>query len=272
MGLTIVIVAVSIAFSIGIAVFVMKQAGVLGPRKRVLASGEQGQATIMGVAPTGTVINEINYVCKFQLRVSVPGRETYDVDTKESVPITAMGAIVPGTVVGVRVDPKDPTAVFIDWSVGITPAGGAAAASQTPPSTGDLATALHDPAAAAHIQRGSAADLLRTGQPATGVLKSFADTGNTPRSLGNPVAPEAMDDPLFVMTVDLQFAPGTPPIEGTVVHRVPRAIAPTLRIGMPLTCAVDPGNPTRRFAINWDAAAPGQQQYPSTSAPSASHN
>jgi hypothetical protein len=157
--------------------------------------------------------------------------------------------------VSVKVDPADPTKVFINWSAGIVPAGAASAAAQTPPSTGDIANALHDPAAAAGVQRGSAAELLRTGQPATGVLKSFADTGNTPRSLGHANVPaENMDDPLFVLTVDLQFGAGMSPIEGTVVHRVPRAIAPTLRIGMALKCAVDPSNPTRRFAIDWSAA------------------
>ena len=152
--------------------------------------------------------------------------------------------------------------MFVDWKAGVVPAGAAAAAaSQTPPSAGDLAGALHDRAAAANIPTGSAAELLRTGQPASGVLKSFADTGNTPRSLGHPVAPQNMDDPLYVLTVDLQFSPGTAPIEGTIVHRVPRAVVPMLRIGMPLKCAVDPGNPTRRFTIDWDAAvapaAPG---------------
>jgi hypothetical protein len=256
MGTTMLIVAASIVFSIGIAAFVLKQAGVFGPRKRVLASGQPGRATILGVTPTGTVINEINYVCKFQLRVSVPGRATYDVETKESVPITAMGALVPGTVVGVRVDAQKPASVFIDWSAGVV-AAGAAPAPQAPPSTGDLAAALHDRTAAANVPQGSAADLLRTGQPATGVLTSFADTGNTARSLGHTVAPEAMDDPLFVLTVELQFAPGTPAVEGTVVHRVPRTLVPTLRLGMPLRCAVDPGNPTRRFAIAWDTAALG---------------
>jgi hypothetical protein len=77
-----------------------------------------------------------------------------------------------------------------------------------------------------------------------------------------------MDDPLYVMTVDLQFAAGTPPIEGTVVHRVPRAIVTSLRIGMPLNCAVDPGNPTRRFAINWAVPAAPQAQYPTSKAQS----
>ena len=143
MGITLLIVAASIVFSIGVLVVVLKQAGVMGPRKKVLASGVAGQATIMGVSPTGTVINEINYVCKFQLRVSVPGRDTYDVETKETVAITSMGALVPGTQVSVKVDQQDPTRVFIDWSAGIVPAG-AAAASQTLPSTGDLANALHD--------------------------------------------------------------------------------------------------------------------------------
>ena len=130
MGTTLLIVAASIVFSIGIAVVVLKQAGVFGPRKKVLASGVAGQATIMGVSPTGTVINEINYVCKFQLRVSVPGRDTYDVETKETVAITSMGALVPGTQVSVKVDQQDPTRVFIDWSAGIVPAGAAAAAAR----------------------------------------------------------------------------------------------------------------------------------------------
>jgi hypothetical protein len=251
-----IIVAVSIVVPVVIAIVVLKNAGVMGPRKKILASGVAGRATIMGVSPTGTVINEINYVCKFQLRVTIPGKDTYDVETKETVAITSMGALVPGTQVAVKVDPSDPTKVFVDWNAGIVPAGAAAAAAaQTPPSTGDIANALHDPAAAAGVQRGSAAELLRTGQPATGVLKSFADTGNTPRSLGHANVPaESMDDPLYVLTVDLQFGAGVAPIEGTVVHRVPRAIAPSLRIGMPLKCAVDPSNPTRRFAIDWTAA------------------
>lgn len=254
MGTTMVIIAVSVIVPVVIAIVVLKNAGVMGPRKKVLASGVAGQATIMGVSPTGTVINEINYVCKFQLRVQIPGRDSYDVETKETVAITSMGALVPGTVVAVKVDPQDATKVFINWNAGITPAGAVNAASATPPSTGDIANALHDPSAAAGVQRGSAAELLRTGQPATGVLTSFADTGNTPRSLGHTNVPaENLDDPLYVLTVNLQFGPGMAPIEGTVVHRVPRTLAPSLKIGMPLKCAVDPSNPTRRFAIDWAA-------------------
>jgi hypothetical protein len=256
MGLTLAIVIGSLVFTAVIVVIVLRAAGVGGPRKKVLATGLAGQATIMGAAPTGTVINEINYVVKFQLRVQVPGRAQYDVETKETLPITSMGAIVPGTVVAVKVAHDDPKKVFIDWQRGITPAGAAGGAQAAGPvSTGDIAAALHDTSVAASIAQGSAADLLRTGQPAQGFLKSFSDTGQTPRMLGRQVAPDALDDPLFVLDVELHFAAGMAPLDGTVVHRVPRALAPTLRVGMQLKCAVDPGNPTRRFAIDWTASS-----------------
>jgi hypothetical protein len=270
MSTTIIIVIASIAFSAIIAFVVLKQAGVLGPRKKVLATGTPGTAQVLGVTPTGTVINEINYVCRFALRVQLPGTAPYDVEIKDTVPITAMGAIVPGSVLSVRVDPSDRTKVFIDFAAGVQAAPGMAGmagpgTSAVPPSTADLATALHDPSVMATTTNGSAADLLRTGQPAQGYLRSFADTGQTPRMLGRQVAPEALDDPLFVLEVELRFGPGATPILGTVIHRVPRAIAPTLFVGMPLVCAVDPGNPTRNFAIDFTAtgqpsaapAAPG---------------
>lgn len=247
------IVVGSLVFTAVIAVVVLRQAGVFGPRKRVLATGTPGSALVLGVAPTGTVINEINYVCRFQLRVQLPGATPYDVEIKDTVPITAMGVVVPGAVLAVRVDQTDPTKVFIDFSGGVTmPGSGATGAAMPLPSTSEIATALHDPSVAASVTSGSAADLLRTGQPAQGYLRSFSDTGQTPRMLGRPVA-TALDDPLYVLEVELRFGPGASPVIGTVIHRVPRAIAPTLRVGMPLRCAVDPGNPTRNFAVQWDS-------------------
>jgi len=274
MGSVVIIVIGSVLVSIVVAVVALRAAGIGGPRKKVLATGKPGQATIVGLAPTGTVINEINYVVRFQLRVQLPGQAPYDVETKETVPITSMAMLVPGTVVGVRVDQVKPELVFIDWKQGVTPAGmgagfgggapgGVAAATGAIPSTAAVAQALHDPSTLASVPQGSAADLLRTGQPAQGFLKSFSDTGQTLRSAGRTMPVENLDDPLFVLTVELHFAAGMAPVEGTVIHRVPRAVAPTLRLGMPLTCAVDPGNPTRSFAVNWAAAgvpaAPVQQ-------------
>jgi hypothetical protein len=249
-----IIIVVSTVVPLIIVAVVLKNSGVFGGgRRKLLSSGVAGEALVMGAAPTGTIINGVNYVVKFQLRVQIPGREPYDVEAKDTIPITAMGAISPGTTVQVKVDPAKPSAVAIDWSQGVQAGGGASggAGQLEDFSAGQIATALHNPGTVGNLQTGSAAELLRTGQHATGYLKSFADSGQTPRSAGRQLPPEQMDDPLYVLTIDITFGPAMPPIEGTVLHRVPRAIAPTLRVGMQLNCAVDPANPTRRIAVDW---------------------
>src|SRR4051812_28320992 len=120
-SVTIIIIA-SILVPLVIVGFVLKSSGVVGSgRKKILANGIAGQALIMGSSPTGTVINEINYVVKFQLRVDIPGRAPYDVEAKDTIPITSMGAVTPGTTVAVKVDPTDPSKVAIDWSQGVQP-------------------------------------------------------------------------------------------------------------------------------------------------------
>jgi hypothetical protein len=84
-----------------------------------------------------------------------------------------------------------------------------------------------------------------------GVLKSFADTRSTARSLGKtPSRPEFVDDPLYIFDVDLQF-PNLAPVEGQAVQRVPRAQVPNLAIGLELACVVDPADPSHRFVVDW---------------------
>jgi hypothetical protein len=271
MGTTVIVVVGSIVFAAIVTVMALRRAGILGPRKKVLATGIPGRATIIGITPTGTVINGTNYVCAVQLRVEIPGVTQYDVQTRESVPITAMGMVMPGTVVAVRVDQSDESKVFIDWQA--VPSASAAPmppGQPTDPAAGmpmiggpvgrpvdasDVAAVLAVPSVLAGVPTGSAADLLRTGEPALGYLTSFSDTHRTPRSLGRSLAPELMDDPLYVLQVELHPSSGSAPICGTVVHRVPRAVTPQLRVGMPLRCAVDRTDPTHRFAIQWDADA-----------------
>lgn len=248
----------------------LKSSGLLGgERKKVLATGVAGQAVILSINPTGAVVNNVYYGVRLRLAVRSGAGEAYEVETTDMVPVTALSSISAGMTVAVKIDPATPTSVAVDWDKGVQlPAGTTSAGSavSTPVSAGDLAAALHDPQALATAQQGSAAELLRTGQRATGYLKSFADSGQTVRATGRQVPLDQLDDPLFVLVVDLAFTPGMPPIEATVLHRVPRAVAPTLRIGMALNCAVDPADPTRRVAVDW-AAQPGT--FP-PSAPSAS--
>jgi hypothetical protein len=120
---TLIIFGASVLVSIGIVLVVLRSAGILGPRRRVLAGGTPGSAVLLGIQPTGTVINQTNYVCRLMLRVQVAGRAPYDVQAQDTVPITAMGLMTPGSVFAVRVDTNDLTKVFLDWRNGFQPAG-----------------------------------------------------------------------------------------------------------------------------------------------------
>jgi hypothetical protein len=87
--------------------------------------------------------------------------------------------------------------------------------------------------------------------------ESFSPTGTTPRSLGRtPSPPELIDAPHYMLEVELHF-PNLAPVTGRAVQPVPTAHVPTLGIGLPLTCAVDPADPSHRFAVDWDALLRG---------------
>jgi hypothetical protein len=97
----------------------------------------------------------------------------------------------------------------------------------------------------------SAATLLASGQRVAGVLKSFAATGTTPRSLGRtPSRPEFIDAPHYVLEVELHV-PNLAPITGRAVQSVPVTEVPRLAVGLPLSCAVDPADPAHRFVVDW---------------------
>jgi hypothetical protein len=99
----------------------------------------------------------------------------------------------------------------------------------------------------------SAAALLASGQRVPAALKSFAPTGTTPRSLGRtPSRPELIDAPHYILEVELHF-PNLAPVTARAVQPVPVAQVPSLGIGLPLTCAVDPADPSHRFVVDWDA-------------------
>jgi hypothetical protein len=99
----------------------------------------------------------------------------------------------------------------------------------------------------------SAAGLLASGQRVPAALKSFAATGTTPRSLGRtPSRPELIDAPHYMLEVELHF-PNLAPITARAVQPVPIAHVPSLAIGLSLTCAVDPADPSHRFVVDWDA-------------------
>jgi len=255
MGLTIIILVISGVFSVGMIFFVYRMIkGSMGDQA-TLQSGVPGTAMVMSLEPTGTVINEMYYVCHIGLRVQLPAQAPFDVMIKQSVPITAMARVNPGQSIGVKVDPTDNTKVVIDWSAPIQMAA-MGMPQMADPSAAQMAAAVGAAAAAggmaqSGIQVSSTRDLLEKGQRVLGVLTEFADTGNTPRSLGiAPSKPEFIDDPMYAVTLQLHI-PNVAPMESKVVQRVPRAMVAQLQLGLQLNCAVDPADPTRSVAIDW---------------------
>jgi hypothetical protein len=115
MGLGIGITVISLVFTLAIMVVVFRMvSGSMGDKK-TLQTGVPASAVVMSLAPTGTVINDMYYVCNIGLRVQMPALAAYDVMIKQSVPITAMARVNPGSTIGVKVDPADQTKVVIDW-------------------------------------------------------------------------------------------------------------------------------------------------------------
>jgi hypothetical protein len=191
-------------------------------------------------------------MCRIGLRVEPPGGEPYDVKIWKGWAPWAMGDIAPGNTVSVEFDSADPRKVRIGSG---SPSVDRARTWVTADQTQDVATLIGQFAQRAGVGMGavrSAADLLATGQRVTGALKSFAPTGTTPRSLGRtPSKPELLDAPHYQLVIELHF-PNLAPIDARTIQPVPPDQVPSLAIGLPLPCAVDPGNP-QVCVVDWDA-------------------
>jgi hypothetical protein len=213
-----------------------------------------GTARVLSLEPTGTVINGL-YLCNINLRVQISERQPYEVTVRKPVSPLSMAALQPGATVQVQVDSADPLNVRLDSS---QPGPAAAGSPDSSPTLAQLADAYNDikqSEGSAPGRWASAADLLESGQRVRGVLKSFAATGDTARSLGKPTSrPELLDAPRYLLEVELRF-PNLAPVIGRNSQAVPPDEAPNLAIGRELTCAVDPADPSNRFVVDWDGVA-----------------
>lgn len=185
-------------------------------------------------------------ICRIRLRVTIPGREPYDVTVWRNIAPWNLGTVARGSTVAVDVSAKNPKKVQIGRSqrpqiiVNTTPA----------PTVSEQAHA-YSTQTAGSASVISAAELLASGQRVPGVLKSFAATGTTPRGLGRTASrPELIDAPHHILEVELQF-PNLAPVTGRAVQPVPLTHVSRLAIGLKLDCAVDPADPTHRFVVDW---------------------
>jgi hypothetical protein len=206
-----------------------------------------GTAQVLSAQTTGTMINQ-SYVLRIALRVQIPDRQPYDVTVSRRIHPIQMAAIQPGNVIPVQVDAANPNVVEFDFNRSVPSQG---VQHSGPATVAQIADALKRTPNAGSV--GSAADLLASGQRVEGVLKSFAATGTTPRSVGRtPSRPELLDAPHYVLEVELHF-PNLAPLTGRNQQTVPVDQVPTLAIGRELVCVVDPGDPANRFVVDWDS-------------------
>jgi hypothetical protein len=83
------------------------------------------------------------------------------------------------------------------------------------------------------------------------VLREFSPTGRTVGD-SNPAA-ENPSDPVYVFKMELPIAGGTP-LEAVCLNRVPTDKVAQLGLGQQLNVAVNPANPTREVAIDWQTS------------------
>lgn len=97
-----------------ITVFVMKRVlGDVAAYQRILKNGTPGKAAIVQVTPTGLKSNQSTQV-NFTVMVEINGREPYETAVKVLVKNDELQHYQPGTILGVRVDPKNPLKIALE--------------------------------------------------------------------------------------------------------------------------------------------------------------
>lgn len=83
-------------------------------KKDVLRTGVEGTALITALEYGGRSSSSQSLVY-FEMSVTVPGKEPYDVATGEYVTMASAGSVAPGRELVVKVDPNDGSRVAVDW-------------------------------------------------------------------------------------------------------------------------------------------------------------
>ncbi len=217
-----------------------------GVRPGLLETGLPRRGLVKRMWETGVTLNN-NPVLGFDVEVVSERDQPYQASVQQAIPRMLVGAILPGAVLGIEVDPEDKQRIAIDWSIAPEVPGGTGAAA---PDTDDVPDAL----AGRNV---SIADLLARGRRTRATIASMrrmgtlGDLGLTDRS------DDRWDDELFLMELEVRRA-GLDPITARVLHRVPDHLVGRVGPGLEVPVAVDRDHPEREVAIDWDAVvAPG---------------
>jgi hypothetical protein len=225
--------------------------GLFGGRKRkqrLQEAGVNAPAEIVSLRDTGVTVNN-NPRVALTLRVNpADGSSPFEVSKKQLISRVSLPRV--GDALTVRYDPED----HDNFEVGAASAGagngaGGGAADLEAAGAGEIATAVR--ADDSGVQQGSAAELLAKGQRMTAVVREFSPTGKTVGET-TPGRPDP-DDPVYVFKFEMPIEGGSS-IEAICINRVPVAKVGQLGIGERLNVAVNPANPTREVAIDWESS------------------
>nr|MCU0259418.1 hypothetical protein [Ilumatobacteraceae bacterium] len=153
-----------------------------------IKGGIPTRARVISTQDTGVTINNVNMVLLARVMVEgVPNTMPYEAECRVTLGRTQWGAIQPGMVLPVVVDPNDPQRVAFDPSRPVEATPGAAGMA----GMAGMAGAAQQP-----VQQRSVADILARGVPTTGVLQSVVPTGMVAGQVAAGLAPEQSDDPV----------------------------------------------------------------------------
>jgi hypothetical protein len=222
--------------------------------KRIDETGLAGTGQVVGLTQTGMYLNN-NPQIGMQLMVSVPGRNPYQVEVRQFVPLMLLGSIQVGSTLPVKVDQQNPSKVVIDWDAGVQPnaafvnqwAGmpgmqptGAAMPGMMPAA---MPGAMPGSTATVSAGQGSVdqlhAQLLANGLDGTATITTAQDTGV-------PVGANKLFS--IVMTVNV---PGKAPYQETSATMVPPDDTAKVVAGLTVPVKVSPDNPNL-VMIQWD--------------------
>jgi hypothetical protein len=82
---------------------------------QLATTGTPARLQVTGARDSGTVVN-MQPVLELSLLVQPVGGVPYPATVRQTVPAASTGRVVPGSVLSGRVDPTEPTAVWIDWT------------------------------------------------------------------------------------------------------------------------------------------------------------
>lgn len=172
-------------------------------------NGVAGVGRVLSVRDTGVTLGAHQMVLAARVAVSAQGMAPYETELTMPVGRTQWGAIQPGMMLPVLIDPKNPNQVAFDSS---RPVHAAAAPGMAPGATGS--------ASGQQATTRSAADVVARGVATYGVLQSVTPLGVTAGQVAQGLAPHEADDPVMQVTMTY-IGPGDAQVTATIGVRVP---------------------------------------------------